>query len=431
MSYKEVLDYLFARLPMYQRVGSSAFKKDLTNTRKLCRFLGNPENTFRSIHIAGTNGKGSSSHMLASVLQAAGYKTGLYTSPHLKDFTERIRIDGRPISEEEVIDFAGRMKGAVEEIDPSFFELTVAMAFDHFARHKVDIAVIETGLGGRFDSTNVIRPLISLITNISFDHQDMLGNTLPEIAFEKAGIIKEGIPAVIGERHPESAPVFIKKADESNSTLYFAEDIFSVTRSGWKGELTEYACHDLKTGMQFKVKIDLPGDYQLKNLPGVLAVIDLLKIDDFQIGDKAIKDGLAQVRPRTGIRGRWEILSKEPFIVCDVGHNEDGIRWVTRQLEAMKRNRLHMVFGMVKDKKPDPVLKLLPKDGIYYFCQARIPRAKNSGELAEAAALYGLKGMTFPGVNEAVEAAIREYRHGDIIFIGGSTFVVAEINLLK
>lgn len=431
MTYREVLDYLYTKLPMYQRIGPAAFKKDLTNTIRLCGYLGNPHEKFRSVHIAGTNGKGSSSHMIASVLQSAGYKTGLYTSPHLKDFTERIRINGQPIGEREVVDFTERIQAAIDEIDPSFFELTVAMAFDHFSRNHVDIAVIETGLGGRFDSTNVVLPLISLITGISPDHQDMLGNTIPEIAFEKAGIIKTGIQAVVSERNTESGPVFIKKAEQVNAPLSFAEDLISITCSGTGRDYTEYHCRKIITHEEFNVRTDLPGDYQIKNIPGVLTVIDYLKNKEFNITREALEQGLLKVRPQTGIQGRWQVLSETPLVICDVGHNEEGIRWIVRQLEKVRKNRLHIIFGMVKDKNPEPILRQLPADAFYYFCQAGIPRAKDAEELASAAEKFGLHGMVKRNVNEALSAAMSACREGDVIFVGGSTFVVAELSLLK
>ncbi len=431
MTYQEILNYLFTKLPMYQRVGSQAFKKDLTNTIKLCEGIGDPQNKFRSVHIAGTNGKGSTSHMIASVLQSAGYKTGLYTSPHLKDFTERIRIDGLPIAQQEVIDFTVKIKPWIESIDPSFFELTVAMAFDHFARHKVDVVVIETGLGGRFDSTNIIKPEISLITNISFDHQDMLGDTLSQIAYEKAGIIKAGIPVIVGERSPESDPVFIKKARESESDIYFAEDFYSISDHRNINDHLECRCRDLMTNEVFNVGTDLSGDYQVKNIPPVLKVLDVLKSKDFTIGQSHIREGLLKVRDQTGLKGRWQVLSRDPYIICDVGHNEEVIRWVVRQLKKLTVKKLHIVFGMVKDKKPDPILRLLPRDARYYFCQASIPRARDAAELAETAARFGLKGQVIPDVNKAMAAAISGYSSGDVIFAGGSTFVVGELNLLK
>lgn len=430
MNYGEVLQYLYGRLPMFHRIGAAAFKKDLTNTLKLCDFLNRPQDQFRSVHIAGTNGKGSTSHMLAAVMQQAGYKTGLYTSPHLKDFTERIKINGVPVSQEEVIAFTERLMPEIERIDPSFFELTVAMAFDHFSRHRVDVAIIETGLGGRFDSTNVITPVLSLITNISYDHQDLLGNTLGEIAFEKAGIIKPGIDAVIGERHPESDPVFVKKSEDVKAPLYFAGDHFQVLEKKPGDHLIEYLCRNLGTGETSYLPSDLLGEYQAKNIPGVLMAIERMGNYEYKISPAAIQSGLSQTQTLTGLRGRWQVLSADPLIICDVGHNEAGIRWVVEQLLRHQGGKLHIIFGMVRDKKPEPILRLLPANALYYFCQARIPRAREAQGLADEAEKFGLKGVVIPDVNEALNRALSKYRKGDLIFIGGSTFVVAEINRL-
>jgi dihydrofolate synthase/folylpolyglutamate synthase len=430
MTYTEVLDYLYSRLPMYQRIGAAAFKKDLTNTLKLCHSLNNPQDNFKSIHIAGTNGKGSSSHMIAAVLQMAGYKTGLYTSPHLKDFTERIRINGVPITPPEVISFVETARTVIDEVNPSFFELTVAMAFDHFQRNKVDISVIETGLGGRFDSTNVITPLVSLITNISFDHQDLLGNTLPEIAFEKAGIIKPGVPVVIGDRHIETENVFLKKSREVNAPVIFAEDQFSISKLSSGIEPARYEVIKKSSGKKIMINTDLPGDYQVRNIPPVLSVLELLRDKEFIIPDEAITNGLAGTTTLTGLKGRWQVLSADPFIVCDVAHNEDGIKWVIQQLHRLQPLQLHVIFGMVKDKDPDSILKKLPPGARYYFCQANIPRAKNAGELAGIARNYGLNGLVYDNVNQALESARSNYKKGDIIFIGGSTFIIAELDIL-
>ncbi len=422
---------MYSKLPMFQRIGQQAFKKDLTNTLALCEALKNPQDSFRSVHIAGTNGKGSSSHMIAAVMQKSGYKTGLYTSPHLKDFKERIRIDGKPVHESYVVGFIEKIKPHIEAVNPSFFELTVAMAFDYFRQNRVDLAVIETGLGGRYDSTNIITPEVSLITNISFDHQDMLGNTLAEIAFEKAGIIKPGIPAVIGQRQSETEPVFIKKAKELSSPLIFAEDHYLVIQKTDSPETSEYEVRRPGEGSILKIKSDLTGNYQARNIPGVLNVLDVLKSREFTIPDKAVMSGLLNVRKLTGLQGRWQILSTEPYIICDVAHNEDGIRWVMDQLGKMNIGKLHIVFGMVKDKKPEPILRQLPADARYYFCRAEIPRARDAGDLAEIAGRLGLKGKAYQSVNEAISAARAGYKNGDVIFVGGSTFVVAEINELR
>lgn len=431
MTYRQVLEYMYSMLPMFQRIGPQAFKKDLTNTLALCKALEDPQEAFRSVHIAGTNGKGSSSHMIASVLQKAGYKTGLYTSPHLKDFTERIRVNGRPILKSYVIRFIEKIRPHIEEIKPSFFELTVAMAFDYFRQSKVDMAVVETGLGGRFDSTNIITPEVSLITNISFDHQDMLGNTLAEIAFEKAGIIKPGVTVVIGQRRPETDPVFTKKADELSSRVLFAEDLYEVVSKNDAPDQSEYRIKSPGDGNLMLIKSDLSGDYQVKNIPAVLTVLEVLRGKKILVPEKAVKAGLRTVRRSTGLKGRWQILSSNPLIICDVAHNEDGLKWVMDQLGKIRSKELRIVFGMVKDKDPGPILKRLPRNARYYFCAAKIPRARDSKELMAAAKSEGLKGKAYSSVNDAVAAARSDYRNGDVIFIGGSTFVVAEVNELK
>lgn len=416
---------------MFQRIGPQAFKKDLTNTLVLCKALGDPQDAFRSVHIAGTNGKGSSSHMIASVFQKAGYKTGLYTSPHLKDFTERIRVNGRPILKSFVIRFIEKIRPHLEEIRPSFFELTVAMAFDYFRQNRVDMAVVETGLGGRLDSTNIITPEVSLITNISFDHQDMLGHSLAEIAFEKAGIIKSGVPVVIGQRHPETDPVFVKRAGELSSRVLFAEDLYEVVGKKDAPGLSEYRVKCPGSGNMMVIKSDLAGDYQVKNIPAVLAVLDVLRRKKILIPEEAVNTGLRTVRKSTGLKGRWQVLSSDPLIICDVAHNEDGLKWVMEQLGKIGRRELRIVFGMVKDKDPGPILNQLPRNARYYFCAANIPRARNSKELKTMAKNQGLKGKAYSSVNEAVAAAKADCRKGDVIFIGGSTFVVAEVNELK
>lgn len=424
MTYPETLNYLYQNLPMFQRVGASAYKKDLTNTLALCEALGTPQNKFRSIHIAGTNGKGSSSHMIASVLQAAGYKTGLYTSPHLKEFTERIRINGAEADREFVVDFVERVKPLIETIQPSFFEITVAMAFDYFAQQQVDIAVIEVGLGGRLDSTNVITPILSLITNISWDHMDLLGDTLEKIASEKAGIIKKGVPVVISEQQEEVEAVFKLRATEQQSPIVFATDQFQVTRQA-DGS---YSVHH--NGQQRLLKLDLMGIYQTKNVAGVLACIDELRKAGFQITDQHIEMGLNQVMINTGLRGRWQIIGKSPLIICDTAHNEGGIREIVKQIGETTYHHLHMVLGMVKDKDISKVLSLLPAAATYYFCQASIPRALPAGELKLKAEAFGLKGNVFTNVNDALHAAKKSSVPEDLIFVGGSTFVVAEVDNL-
>jgi dihydrofolate synthase / folylpolyglutamate synthase len=425
--YQQTLDYLYSALPMFQRVGAIAFKKDLSNTIALCNYLGNPQNKFKSIHVGGTNGKGSSSHLIASVFQEAGYKTGLYTSPHLKDFTERIRINGLSVNPEYVIEFVEGIKSQIEKIKPSFFEITVAMAFDYFAKQKVDVAVIEVGLGGRLDSTNIIRPELSLITNIGSDHKDLLGDTPPKIAFEKAGIIKAGIPVVISEWQEEVKDVFLSKAKSENSKLYFASE-------EWQCNTTSIpAAFDLvKNGNVFcrNAEVGLSGNYQQKNLPGVLKSLELLQEMGFNISYVQLIEGLKNVVRNTGIKGRWQILNKTPFTVCDTGHNLEGIKEVLQQIKQQQFEHLHMVWGAVKDKDIDSLLEILPKEASYYFCQAKIPRAMPADELHQRANTYGLNGIVVSDVNEALMLARNKANTNDMIFIGGSTFVVAELNEL-
>lgn len=446
MNYAETLNYLYQHLPMFARIGAPALKKDLSNTLELCSRLGNPHQQFKSIHIGGTNGKGSTSHMLAAILQQAGYKTGLYTSPHLRDFRERIRINGQMIPETEVIKFVQQQRRNIEEIKPSFFEATAAMAFDYFARQKVDIAVIEVGLGGRLDSTNIITPLLSLITNISFDHSQILGNTLPEIALEKAGIIKPGVPVIISQRQPAIEDVFIKKAAETGSKLIFASDEWNVEAESWKtydgdrklkaGSLKSEIRDLLNVTAQkevrpqasgFNLQLDLTGTYQLKNLPGVLSAVDQLRRQGFSITDKHLVEAFKKVKELTGLKGRWEILGRNPLLICDTGHNEDGFREILKNIEAVPYKKLRMVIGMVKDKAVDKVLILLPKNAVYYFCMPDIERGKPAEELMNEAAVCGLNGKSYQSVKDALKTAKADADVEDLIFIGGSTFVVAEI----
>lgn len=427
LSYKETLDYLYSQLPMFTRIGTAAIKKDLTNTLALCKALHQPQEKFKSIHIAGTNGKGSTSHMMASILQEAGFKVGLYTSPHLKDFRERIRINGQMISEQEVVDFVEKHKALFEEIQPSFFEWTVSLCFQHFAQHKVDIAIIETGLGGRLDSTNVISPILSVISNIGWDHMDMLGDSLDKIAFEKAGIIKAKTPVVIGEALPETEPVFKDKAKSEKAEIIFAQkeytlDYFSTTKNG-------VLC-DVKKGNQMYFKnldCDLGGIYQQKNIITLIAAIDILKEQGYPISENDIRSGLEHVKRNTGLMGRWQVLKEKPFTVCDTGHNVDGIKYVMEQLKAIRCSKIRMVFGMVKDKDISKVLALLPKEAEYYFCKANLPRALDEKELQAQAATFGLMGNCYASVNAAYQSAQKEASDSDVIFVGGSTFVVAEV----
>ena len=408
-SYQSTLDYLFSQLPMYQRIGAVAYKANLDNTIKLLAKLNNPETKFKSIHVAGTNGKGSTSHMLASVFQTAGYKTGLYTSPHLKDFRERIKINGVCIPEENVVDFVEKNRAFFEEIKPSFFEMTVGLAYDYFAKEQVDIAIIEVGMGGRLDSTNVITPLLSVITNISMDHMEFLGNTLEKIAAEKAGIIKPEIPVIIGETNEKTAPVFLEIAKRNHSEITFAD--------------VEAQC----IAPLQNVECDLQGIYQKKNIQTALAAIFSVKNQFPNLSVEAIREGLANVVKNTGLLGRWQTIGEKPLIICDTGHNEDGIKQILQQLSQTPYRRLHMVFGVVSDKDITTILSLLPKDAVYYFCKPNLPRGLNERDLREQAQKFGLQGNAFPTVGEALEAAKKSADSDDLIFVGGSTFVVAEV----
>ncbi|WP_298247990.1 folylpolyglutamate synthase/dihydrofolate synthase family protein [uncultured Christiangramia sp.] len=403
-SYQETLEWMFQQLPMYQRVGKSAFKKDLSNTLKLAEHLDHPENKFRSIHVAGTNGKGSVSHMLASIFQEAGYKTGLYTSPHLKDFRERIRINGVVISEEEVVGFIEVNQNFLETNRLSFFEMTVGMAFDYFAKSEVDIAIIETGLGGRLDSTNIITPQLSVITNIGLDHTAFLGTDMPAIATEKAGIIKNSVPVVIGERHDQTMPVFTAKAAEVDSPLFFADEF----------ELAE-------------VDSDLIGTYQEYNKKTVLASIEMLRKGGWKITSEAIIHGLNKVQSNTGLRGRWEILGNEPKIICDTAHNAEGLKLVLQQLLKENFTRLHIVLGVVNDKDLNSILPLFPKDADFYFAKPDVPRGMPAKFLQKESLKFGLNGNVYSSISEAYITARKGANTEDLIFIGGSNFTVAEV----
>lgn len=428
MTYAETIDYLFTKLPMFSRIGAAAYKTDLTNTIALCDALGNPQTKFKSIHIAGTNGKGSVSHMLAAILQTAGYKTGLHTSPHLKDFRERIRINGEMVSEAFVIDFTEKIKPLIETIEPSFFEITVAMAFEYFAQEKVDIAIIETGLGGRLDSTNIITPELSIITNIGFDHVQFLGDTLEKIAAEKAGIIKMGIPVVIGELHPETKEVFMKVAAERNAPITFASQQRQVTNWKWQHHQLMVEVADEHHTDQKTYHLDLPGIYQTKNILSVLEACSVLHEKGWNTDDAVIKKAVPHVKKLTGLHGRWEIVHTSPLVVLDVAHNEDGIRQLVQQIEMTEHCQLHIITGMVKDKDVEKVLRLLPKEAVYYFTKAHIPRALPENELAEKALLAGIKGNLFEDVNTALKAAMQKAKPADIIVIAGSIFLVGEVN---
>lgn len=411
---------------MFTRIGAVAFKKDLHNTIALCENLGNPQNKFKSIHVGGTNGKGSTSHMLAAIFQEAGYKTGLYTSPHLKDFRERIRINGEMVSKTFVTDFINQQRTIIEEVSPSFFEATVAMAFSFFAEEKVDIAIIEVGLGGRLDSTNIIIPELSVITNISLDHTNILGDTLAEIATEKAGIIKSGIPVVIGEKQEEVAAIFIEKAKEKNSQITFADQKLHTDHSIRNKEYLNTSIYKGPTILYNNLELDLNGFYQLKNVLTVLESVFLLQSKGYSISDDHIYAALKNVKVLTGLQGRWQKLSEQPLIICDTGHNISGITEVMQNIHKTEHNQLHLVIGMVKDKDISGVLALLPKNATYYFCQPQLERALPASELAQKAKEHRLNGQFFDSVGLAIQAAKENATKDDLIFIGGSTFVVAE-----
>lgn len=423
MNYQETLNWLFSQLPMYQREGQAAYKANLDNTIQLDEHFNHPHHHFKTIHVAGTNGKGSVSHMLASILQEAGYKTGLYTSPHLKDFRERIKINGEMIPEEYVIEFVEDNKTLFSDMQPSFFEMTVAMAFKYFADQQVDIAVIEVGLGGRLDSTNIITPLVSVITNISFDHMALLGDTLEKIAGEKAGIIKPEIPAIIGARDSDYDFVFEKKAAECHTSLQFASENWQVERNA---DLSYNLVRKDNTTFNH-LEPELKGLYQRKNIPAVLEAVISLQNSGLEIKTEHIRNGIAKVITNTGLLGRWQQLGDKPYTICDTGHNIDGITEIVAQLSTCKFDELHFVIGMVNDKDIDSVLKVLPKNAFYYFCKASIPRAMPEEILAEKARANGLHGNTYPTVAEAYAAALKTATRNDMIYIGGSTFIVAEV----
>ncbi|WP_246073596.1 bifunctional folylpolyglutamate synthase/dihydrofolate synthase [Dinghuibacter silviterrae] len=413
---------------MYSRIGAAAYKGDLGNTIALCDILENPENRFKSIHIAGTNGKGSVSHMLAAILQCAGYRTGLYTSPHLHDFRERIKVDGKEITEDFVVDFVSHIQPHIDTIDPSFFEITVAMAFDYFANQEVDIAVIETGLGGRLDSTNVILPELSVITNIGYDHMHILGDTLEKIAAEKAGIIKRDIPVVIGEFREVTGPLFVRKAREKHAPIMFADRERSATNWSFEGQDMKIEVTIRHTDIKDYYTLDLAGLYQTKNLLTVLQAVQQLREKGWNIKDSALREGLAKTRALTGLHGRWERLHQHPTVIADVAHNEDGIRELIRQIEVTTFHQLHIVIGMVKDKDIRSVLHLLPQDAHYYFTQADIPRALPKEDLWAAAEDAGLQGKAYEDVNTALQEALGHAHKDDLILVCGSVFVVGEID---
>lgn len=404
MNYQDTIDWMFQQLPMYQNKGKSAFKKDLFNTLKLSTHLENPQNNFKSIHVGGTNGKGSTSHMLASILQEAGYNVGLYTSPHLKDFRERIKVNGKVVSKQFVIGFIKRNKDFFEANSLSFFEMTVGMAFDYFAKQNVDIAVIEVGLGGRLDSTNIITPELSIITNIGLDHTQFLGDTLKEIAGEKAGIIKQNIPVVIGEMQAETKKVFTAKANASNSDIYFADQLIEEV-----------------------FKSDLKGSYQIHNIRTVLQSIKVLKSVGYKISDLQLKKGLLNVVLNTGFLGRWQTLGNNPKIICDTAHNTEGLSHVMKQLKSQVYNNLHIVFGVVSDKDLHTIIPLLPIDATYYFCKPNVQRGLDAVSLKETFNNNKLEGQTYNSVIDALNSAKINAKKDDLIYVGGSTFAVAEV----
>ncbi len=426
MNYREALEYMYAQLPMFQRIGPAAYKKDLTNTIALLDVLGHPEQQFACIHVGGTNGKGSVSNMLASICAEAGYTTGLYTSPHLVDFRERIRVNGVMCDEAFVAECITNLQTEIERIKPSFFEITVAMAFAWFAKCDVDIAIIEVGLGGRLDSTNVITPLVSVITNISFDHMQMLGNTLPEIAFEKAGIIKPGIPVVIGESHPETMPVFEKQALQQQSTLFAADENVHIELL----EQTTYALHvhiDYLAQLKYPhLECPLTGLYQLKNLATVIQAVEVMRMQQVDISDDAVYEGIKQVYQNTGFAGRWQVLQQDPLVVADCAHNSGGLALLFEQVRTLTYTRLHIVTGAVQDKDLDASLSLFPVDAVYYFCRPDIPRGLDSEGLQAKAATYNLTGKAYTKVSSALENALQEAGQNDCVLICGSIFVVAE-----
>ncbi|MGB0863951.1 MAG: bifunctional folylpolyglutamate synthase/dihydrofolate synthase [Saprospiraceae bacterium] len=429
MTYQQAIQYLYSRLPMFQKVGSKALKEGLTNIIALSEYLQKPHLAYPTIHIAGTNGKGSTAHLIAAILQEHGLKVGLYTSPHYRDFRERIKINGNYISENAVIDFIQNHQTAVENIQPSYFEVTVAMAFDYFRNEKVDIAVIETGLGGETDSTNIIEPILSVITNVSFDHVGVLGNTLTAISTVKSGIIKKNTPVVIGEKHSETMPVFIKKAAKETASITFANDIFNIKKTSESFKSTVFDIFNKKNELIFeKLAVQVFGNYQSKNALTTLASIQKLnETTNYNISETTIRKGFKQVKSLTNMIGRWDILNEKPLILTDSGHNEAGIQNIVEQLKSIPHEALHIVLGVVNDKDLDKMLSLLPKDAIYYFTKPNVPRGLSELLLKEKAIQKGFKGESYKSVTIALKAAKAVAAMEDLIFVGGSSFVVAEV----
>ena len=433
MTYSQTIDFLFNQVTSFQQVGAAAYKPGLERVEEFCRLLGNPHNDYHTIHIAGTNGKGSTSHMMASVLQQAGYRVGLFTSPHLKDFRERVRVDGEMISEQEVVGFVERNLPEIRRLGLSFFEITAAMAFEHFARQDVEVAVIETGLGGRLDATNIITPLVSVITNIGLDHTDLLGSTLQAVAAEKAGIIKRGVPVVLGERSEEYNDIFVKRAEELSAPLYFAQQQCRVLEQGVADDMQRFVLQRDRDCAKFEVKLDLMGEYQYNNLITASAALDVLdKLTPLTISRRAYLEGLQSVSRSTSLAGRWQVLSADPYMVCDTGHNAHGIKYVAKQLQGLagRYSKLYCVVGFAKEKSLDEVLPLLPTQAYYIFTQASSPRALPAVSLAEQAAEFGLQGEVVASVADAVAMAQKKATAKDAIFIGGSNFIVGEIPFL-
>ena len=428
MTYSQAIEFLYSRLPAYHRIGKAAYKNNLDNTLALDEYFGHPHLKYKTIHVGGTNGKGSVSHMIASVLQEAGYKTGLYTSPHLKDFRERIKVDGEMIPKREVSSFVRKHGEIIDRIQPSFFEMTVAMAFDYFRKCKIDVAVVEVGLGGRLDSTNIINPVLSIITNIGHDHMDLLGNTLGKVAIEKAGIIKTGVPVVIGESNKETDNIFNSRASEKGSGIFYADHNFKCELDDPKNQSgdRDFVITELKERRKIMGVIPLGGDYQEKNLITLFQAYEILK-DQFGIAEKEFLQGIRKVKINTGLKGRWQILNNNPLTICDTGHNREGLEYVIRQIEKIPVKQVHFVIGFVSDKDLSLVLPLFPQKGRYYFTKASVPRALDEKILRSQASEYGLDGNSYKNVNEALKAARLNAGENDLIFIGGSTFIVAEV----
>lgn len=429
MQYAEAIDYLYSRLPVFHRIGPKALKPGLGNTLALCEALGNPHQYFRSIHVAGTNGKGSTSHMLAAVYQSAGYRVGLYTSPHLQSFTERIRLNGQPIAEADVARFVHQHRDLIESIEPSFFEVTVAMAFAFFARQQVDLAVIEVGLGGRLDSTNIITPQASVITNIGYDHTDILGDTLPDIAREKAGIIKAGVPVVIGETHPETQFVFSKRASEQKAPIQFADSLYAVADKGIQNGKRQVRVWNQGEISATRYELDLLGHYQLRNLPGVLGTLEVLQAT-WPVADESIYEGLANVVTLTGLKGRFQILQQRPLVIADTAHNQAGLEALFETIQSLPHQTLRIVLGLVADKDRTKIVMSLPSTATYYFCQAQSPRSLPVSDLQQEAARLGRRGEAFTDVNNALSGALAEADPADLILITGSNYTIAELTHL-